>query len=97
MLEYTIPIFLSISFPVITGMVTAMSPGPKGSLQATVSLIKAYKAGRLTITQAGETMSVKLMITCRKCPMLRRGMTAYPYTNTLTNYSLPHTLCDLFT
>ncbi|XP_056593129.1 procollagen C-endopeptidase enhancer a [Triplophysa dalaica] len=58
---------------VITGMVTAISQGPKGSLQATVSLIKAYKTGLLTITQVGETMSVKLKITCRKCPLVRRG------------------------
>ncbi|XP_065146716.1 procollagen C-endopeptidase enhancer a [Paramisgurnus dabryanus] len=58
---------------VITGKMTAMSPGPNGSLHATVSLIKAYKTGSLTITQAGETMSVKLMLTCRKCPLLRRG------------------------
>ncbi|XP_051540864.1 procollagen C-endopeptidase enhancer 2-like [Myxocyprinus asiaticus] len=58
---------------VITGMLTALTPGPNGSLQATVSLIKAYKTGSLTITQAGETMSVKLVIPCKKCPLLRRG------------------------
>uniref|UniRef100_A0A673LBF7 Procollagen C-endopeptidase enhancer a n=1 Tax=Sinocyclocheilus rhinocerous TaxID=307959 RepID=A0A673LBF7_9TELE len=44
-----------------------------GSMQATVSLIKAYTAGSLTITQAGETMSVKLLMPCKKCPLLRRG------------------------
>ncbi|XP_051972107.1 procollagen C-endopeptidase enhancer 2-like [Xyrauchen texanus] len=58
---------------VITGMLMSLTPGPKGSLQATVSLIKAYKIGSLTITQAGETMSVKLVIPCKKCPFLRRG------------------------
>ncbi|XP_051973731.1 procollagen C-endopeptidase enhancer a [Xyrauchen texanus] len=58
---------------VITGKLTALTTGPKGSLQATVSLIKAYKTGSLTITQAGETMSVKLVIPCKKCPLLRRG------------------------
>uniref|UniRef100_A0A673KM48 Procollagen C-endopeptidase enhancer 2-like n=2 Tax=Sinocyclocheilus rhinocerous TaxID=307959 RepID=A0A673KM48_9TELE len=58
---------------VITGKLTALTPGPSGSMQATVSLIKAYKTGSLTITQAGETMSVKLVMPCKKCPLLRRG------------------------
>ncbi|XP_017577472.1 procollagen C-endopeptidase enhancer a [Pygocentrus nattereri] len=58
---------------VITGTVTALSPGPQGSLHVTVSIIKTYKAGRLTITQVGETMSVKLVLPCKICPLLRRG------------------------
>ncbi|KAG5844837.1 hypothetical protein ANANG_G00167290 [Anguilla anguilla] len=59
---------------VITGKITAVTPGLKGSVNINVSLIKAYKAGRLTITQAGEAMSVRLQSTCKKCPLLRRGM-----------------------
>ncbi|XP_029625494.1 procollagen C-endopeptidase enhancer 2 [Salmo trutta] len=59
---------------VITGKVTALTPGPQGSVYIGVSLIKAYKAGRLTITQAGENMSVKLVSACKKCPVIRRGM-----------------------
>ncbi|XP_069556740.1 procollagen C-endopeptidase enhancer a [Brachyistius frenatus] len=59
---------------VITGKVTSLSPGPRGTLHVGVSLIKAYKAGRLTITQVGETMSVKLVSQCKKCPLLRRGV-----------------------
>lgn len=58
---------------VITGKLTALTPGPSGSMQATVSLIKAYKTGSLTISQAGETKSVKLVMPCKKCPLLRRG------------------------
>lgn len=58
---------------VITGKVSSMSPGPRGTLNLNISLIKAYKAGRLTITQVGETMSVKLVSQCKKCPLLRRG------------------------
>ncbi|CAK6970828.1 procollagen C-endopeptidase enhancer a [Scomber scombrus] len=58
---------------VITGKVTSMTPGPRGSLNINVSLIKAYKAGRLTITQIGENMAVKLVSQCKKCPVLRRG------------------------
>ncbi|XP_075958084.1 procollagen C-endopeptidase enhancer a [Anarhichas minor] len=58
---------------VITGKVTSLAPGPRGTLHVSVSLIKAYKAGRLTITQVGETMSVKLVSQCKKCPLLRKG------------------------
>lgn len=59
---------------VITGTVTSLAPGPRGTLFVSVSIIKAYKAGRLTITQVGETMSVKLVSQCKKCPLLRRGV-----------------------
>ncbi|XP_031713126.1 procollagen C-endopeptidase enhancer a [Anarrhichthys ocellatus] len=58
---------------VITGKVTSLAPGPRGTLHVSVSLIKAYKAGRLTITQVGQTMSVKLVSQCKKCPLLRKG------------------------
>lgn len=58
---------------VITGTVTALSPAPQGRLLASVSIIKTYKDGGLTITQAGETMTVKLVLMCRTCPALRRG------------------------
>ncbi|KAM9728707.1 procollagen C-endopeptidase enhancer a [Menidia menidia] len=64
--------FCSSEF-VITGKVSSMTPGPRGSLNINISLIKAYKAGRLTITQVGETMAVKLVSQCKKCPLLRRG------------------------
>ncbi|KAM3868665.1 procollagen C-endopeptidase enhancer a [Diretmus argenteus] len=57
----------------ITGKVTALSPGPRGTLQISVSLIKAYKAGRLTLTQTEETTSVRLVSECKKCPLLRKG------------------------
>nr|XP_019940907.1 PREDICTED: procollagen C-endopeptidase enhancer 2-like [Paralichthys olivaceus] len=59
---------------VITGKVTSLAPGPRGTLRVNVSIIKAYKAGRLTITQVGETMSVNLVSQCKKCPLLRRGL-----------------------
>ncbi len=64
---------VSLLLSVITGKLTALTPGPSGSMQATVSLIKAYKTGSLTISQAGETKSVKLVMPCKKCPLLRRG------------------------
>ncbi|XP_076024928.1 procollagen C-endopeptidase enhancer a [Genypterus blacodes] len=58
---------------VLTGTVTSMSPGPRGTVNVNISIIKAYKAGRLTITQVGEAMSVRLLSQCKKCPLLRRG------------------------
>lgn len=63
----------ALSFPVITGTVTALGNGPRGTLYVSVSIIKAYKTGRLTITQVGETMSTRLVSQCRKCPLFRRG------------------------
>ncbi|TRY90604.1 hypothetical protein DNTS_034647 [Danionella cerebrum] len=58
---------------VISGKLTRLSGGPGGTRQGTVSIIKAYKTGGLTITQVGETMSIKFVMPCRMCPMLRRG------------------------
>ncbi|XP_058870519.1 procollagen C-endopeptidase enhancer 2-like [Acipenser ruthenus] len=58
---------------VITGKVTTAVSGPGDTLLATVSLIKAYKAGSLRIQQAGQTMSVKLVSSCKRCPLIRRG------------------------
>lgn len=63
----------ALPLPVLTGKVTSLAPGPRGTLIVSVSIIKTYKAGRLTITQVGETMSVKLMSQCKKCPVLRKG------------------------
>lgn len=60
--------------PVITGTVTSLANGPRGTVIVSVSIIKAYKTGRLTITQVGETMSVRLVSQCKKCPLLRRGI-----------------------
>uniref|UniRef100_A0A8C5HXM2 Procollagen C-endopeptidase enhancer 2-like n=1 Tax=Gouania willdenowi TaxID=441366 RepID=A0A8C5HXM2_GOUWI len=59
---------------VITGKVTSLAAGPRGTVSVTVALIRAYKAGRLTMTQVGEAMSVKLVSQCKKCPLLRRGV-----------------------
>ncbi|KAI5099577.1 procollagen C-endopeptidase enhancer precursor, partial [Silurus meridionalis] len=69
----TVSIIKAYKSGLITGKVTALSPAPQGRLLATVSIIKAYKSGGLTITQAGETMTVKLVLMCRTCPVLRRG------------------------
>uniref|UniRef100_A0A668UAU3 Procollagen C-endopeptidase enhancer 2b n=1 Tax=Oreochromis aureus TaxID=47969 RepID=A0A668UAU3_OREAU len=58
---------------VITGtVITAVIRG--GSMHATVSIINVYKEGNLAIQQAGKTMSTKIVILCKKCPVIRRGL-----------------------
>ncbi|KAJ4929977.1 hypothetical protein JOQ06_018993 [Pogonophryne albipinna] len=71
--EGTIKTSFCASEFLITGKVTSLAPGPRRTLVVTISLTKAYKAGRLIITQVGETMSVKLVSQCKKCPLLRKG------------------------
>ncbi|XP_073720299.1 procollagen C-endopeptidase enhancer 2b [Misgurnus anguillicaudatus] len=58
---------------VITGtVITAVTRG--GSMYATISIINVYKEGSLAIQQAGKTMSTKIVILCKKCPYVRRGL-----------------------
>ncbi|KAG9343522.1 hypothetical protein JZ751_013688 [Albula glossodonta] len=58
---------------VITGtIITAVARG--GSAHVTVSIINVYKEGTLAIQQAGKNMSVKIIILCKKCPYIRRGL-----------------------
>ncbi|XP_072302639.1 procollagen C-endopeptidase enhancer a [Eucyclogobius newberryi] len=64
--------FCSSEF-VITGKISSISPGPRGTVNVGLSLIRTYKSGRLIISEVGETMSLKLVSKCRKCPLLRRG------------------------
>ncbi|KAG5853347.1 hypothetical protein ANANG_G00072230 [Anguilla anguilla] len=66
--------FCSAEF-VLTGKVTALAPGPRGSVHVSISVLKAYKPGRLSLARAGKAASVKLLSTCKSCPLLRRGMT----------------------
>uniref|UniRef100_I3JRY1 Procollagen C-endopeptidase enhancer b n=1 Tax=Oreochromis niloticus TaxID=8128 RepID=I3JRY1_ORENI len=58
---------------VITGKVTFIDPGPRGSATIEVSLIKAYKTGSLTVTKSGPAKIVTLTSTCKKCPGLIKG------------------------
>lgn len=61
---------------VITGtVITAVTRA--GSLHATVSIINVYKEGNLAIQQAGKSMSAKVIVVCKQCPLIRRG----EYTN----------------
>uniref|UniRef100_A0A4W5QU30 Procollagen C-endopeptidase enhancer 2b n=1 Tax=Hucho hucho TaxID=62062 RepID=A0A4W5QU30_9TELE len=57
----------------ITGtVITAVVRG--GSVYATISIINVYKEGNLAIQQAGKTMSTKIIVLCKKCPFIRRGL-----------------------
>ncbi|XP_026505970.1 procollagen C-endopeptidase enhancer 2 isoform X3 [Terrapene carolina triunguis] len=58
---------------VITGtVITAVTRG--GSLHATISIINVYKEGNLAIQQAGKNMSAKIIVVCKQCPLIRRGL-----------------------
>ncbi|KAM8897360.1 procollagen C-endopeptidase enhancer a [Spinachia spinachia] len=57
---------------VVTGKVTSLAR-LRGSVRVGISLIRAYKAGGLTMTPVGETVSVELLSQCRNCPFLSKG------------------------
>ncbi|XP_009979174.1 PREDICTED: procollagen C-endopeptidase enhancer 2, partial [Tauraco erythrolophus] len=58
---------------VITGtVITAITRA--GSLHATISIINVYKEGNLAIQQAGKSMSAKIIVVCKQCPFIRRGL-----------------------
>lgn len=55
-----------------------MTPGPRGSVTVDVSIIKAYKTGRLNVAKSGPVMSVTLTSTCKRCPGLTKGKVPPP-------------------
>nr|XP_040038431.1 procollagen C-endopeptidase enhancer a [Gasterosteus aculeatus aculeatus] len=57
---------------VITGKVTSLAR-QQGTFRIGITLIRVYKAGGLTMTPVGETVSVKLVSQCRNCPFLSKG------------------------
>ncbi|KAK7909796.1 hypothetical protein WMY93_014480 [Mugilogobius chulae] len=58
---------------VVTGKVTSVSMGQRGSATVEVFIIKTYKTGKLNITKSGPAMSVTLHSTCKRCPGLLKG------------------------
>lgn len=64
---YQMSFFLVITGTVITAITRA------GSLHATISIINVYKEGNLAIQQAGKSMSAKIVVVCKQCPLIRRG------------------------
>uniref|UniRef100_A0A8D3A654 Procollagen C-endopeptidase enhancer 2-like n=1 Tax=Scophthalmus maximus TaxID=52904 RepID=A0A8D3A654_SCOMX len=59
---------------VITGKITSLTAGPRGSATLNVSVIKAYKPGRLNMAKSGPATSVTLTSTCKRCPGLTKGL-----------------------
>ncbi|XP_043926958.1 procollagen C-endopeptidase enhancer 2 [Protopterus annectens] len=64
--------FCSSDFVIIGTVITTVTRGT--SLHATVSIINVYKEGNLAIQQAGKNMSTKIIVVCKKCPAIRRGL-----------------------
>ncbi|XP_021561845.1 procollagen C-endopeptidase enhancer 2 [Carlito syrichta] len=64
--------YCSSNFVLAGTVITTVTRG--GSLHATVSIINIYKEGNLAIQQAGKNMSAKLIVVCKQCPLLRRGL-----------------------
>ncbi|KAF5914563.1 hypothetical protein HPG69_007948 [Diceros bicornis minor] len=64
----TVPVTTVLAGTVITTITRG------GSLHATVSIINIYKEGNLAIQQAGKNMSAKVIVVCKQCPLLRRGL-----------------------
>ncbi|TRY56809.1 hypothetical protein DNTS_004084 [Danionella cerebrum] len=63
-----------LSHFVLTGKVTSVTPGSRGSAEVEVSIIKLHKAGRLQLKKRGPSTSTTLKATCMKCPSLRKGV-----------------------
>ncbi|MBZ3872575.1 Procollagen C-endopeptidase enhancer 2 [Sciurus carolinensis] len=64
--------YCSSNFVLAGTVITTVTRG--GSLHATVSIINIYKEGSLAIQQAGKNMSAKVIVVCKQCPLLRRGL-----------------------
>uniref|UniRef100_A0A452R430 Procollagen C-endopeptidase enhancer 2 n=1 Tax=Ursus americanus TaxID=9643 RepID=A0A452R430_URSAM len=64
--------YCSSNFVLAGTVITTVTRG--GSLHATVSIINIYKEGNLAIQQAGKNMSAKVIVVCKQCPLLRRGL-----------------------
>lgn len=60
-------------FLVVTGKVTSVTPGPRGSAEVDVYIIKVHKKGQLKTTKRGPLMTVTITASCIKCPALRKG------------------------
>ncbi|XP_072543096.1 procollagen C-endopeptidase enhancer 2 [Salminus brasiliensis] len=58
---------------VITGTLISAAMREQ-SVLATFSITNVYKEGNLAIQQAGKTMSTKITVLCKKCPLVRRGL-----------------------
>lgn len=57
---------------VITGTLVSAAVREE-SVHAVLSIIGVYKQGSLAIQQAGKSLSARVVLLCRKCPLVRRG------------------------
>ncbi|XP_030631413.1 procollagen C-endopeptidase enhancer 2 isoform X2 [Chanos chanos] len=64
--------YCSSSFVITGTLISAVMRGE--SVLATFSIISVYKEGGLAIQQAGKSMSTRVVILCKKCPLVRRGL-----------------------
>ncbi|KAM9604905.1 procollagen C-endopeptidase enhancer 2 [Trichechus inunguis] len=64
--------YCSSNFVLAGTVITTVARG--GSLHATISIINIYKEGNLAIQQAGKSMSTKVIVVCKHCPLLKRGL-----------------------
>ncbi|XP_060098288.1 procollagen C-endopeptidase enhancer 2 [Heteronotia binoei] len=64
--------YCSSNFVITGSVITTNTRG--GSLHATISIINVYKEGNLAIQQAGKNMSAKIVVVCKQCPVIRRGL-----------------------
>ncbi|XP_012670725.2 procollagen C-endopeptidase enhancer 2 [Clupea harengus] len=58
---------------VITGTLVSAAVREE-SVHAVLSIIGVYKQGSLAIQQAGKSLSARVVLLCRKCPLVRRGL-----------------------
>ncbi|XP_077204876.1 procollagen C-endopeptidase enhancer 2 [Paroedura picta] len=64
--------YCSSNFVITGSVITTNAKG--GSLHATISIINVYKEGNLAIQQAGKNLSAKIVVVCKQCPVIRRGL-----------------------
>ncbi|XP_067828398.1 procollagen C-endopeptidase enhancer 2-like [Heptranchias perlo] len=57
---------------VISGQVMNVVPSGQ-TLLATISVINTYKAGNLQTRQVGDNTIAKMVVVCKRCPVLKRG------------------------
>ncbi|XP_026854141.2 procollagen C-endopeptidase enhancer 2 isoform X1 [Electrophorus electricus] len=58
---------------VITGTLISAAMRDQ-SVLATFSITSLHKEGNLTVQQAGKAMSTRVVVLCKKCPLVRRGL-----------------------
>lgn len=72
----TIIQWINLFFTVITATLISAAMRDQ-SILATFSILHLYKEGSLAIQQAGKTMSTKVTVLCKSCPLVRRGKCLY--------------------